>query len=150
MRRHIVLSAAPIAMLFALLALPASGAAGQSPQASENLAKQSAKRWLTLVDGGNYARSWEAASQYLKSSVSKDQWVHDVGGARRPAGALRSRALASIQYKKGLPNMPGAEYVVAIYHSAFERAPSTSETLFLMRDNDGQWRVAGYLVKPRQ
>lgn len=153
MRRHFVSSAAPVLMLFALFALwapLASGTAGQLPRASENLAKQSAKQWLALVDGGNYARSWEASSQYLKSSVSKDKWVQDLSGARRPIGVLRSRAVASIEFKKGLPNNPGAEYVVAVYHSAFAKAPSTSETLFLMRDNDGRWRVAGYLVKPRQ
>lgn len=135
-----------VLMIFALCAVAITAQAQQGPQAA---ARQSAKSWLAIVDGGHYAQSWDAASQYLKSSITKDKWTADVGKARAATGALRSRKLASIQYKKGLPNMPSAEYVVAIYDATFRDQPSAAETVFLMRDNDGHWRVAGYLIKPK-
>lgn len=132
-----------------LLTLCAVAIAAQAQQGPEVIARQSAKSWLAIVDGGHYPQSWDAASQYLRSSITKEKWAGEVAQARTTTGELRSRKLAGIQYKKGLPNMPSAEYVVAVYDSAFQNEASATETVFLMRDHDGQWRVAGYLVKPK-
>lgn len=132
-----------------VLALCAIAVAAKAQQRPEALARQSAKQWLAIVDGGNYAQSWDGASQYFKSSITKDKWMQAVSKARTATGALKSRNRASTQYKKGLPNMPGAEYVVVVYNSAFQNWNSAVETVFLMRDKDGKWRVAGYFVKPK-
>lgn len=132
-----------------VLALCAIAVAAKAQQRPEELAQQSAKQWLAIVDGGNYAQSWDDASQYFKSSITKDKWTQAVSKARAATGAFKSRNRASAQYKKGLPNMPGAEYVVVVYNSVFQNWTSAVETVFLMRDKDSKWRVAGYFVKPK-
>lgn len=132
-----------------VLASCAIAVAAKAQQKPEDLARQSAKPWLALVDSGKYAQSWNESSQYMRSSITKDKWDQEVGKARVATGVLRSRDLASIQYKKGLPNMPTAEYVMAVYNSSFQHWASAVETVFVMRDKDGKWRVAGYFVKPK-
>lgn len=136
-------------MIVIVLALCGISSAAMAQQKAGDLAQQSAKQWLALVDGGKYPQSWDEASQYLKSSITKVKWAEDVRKARTAVGALKSRKLMNIQYKKGSPEMPNAEYMVAVYTSAFQGAHSTTETVVLMRDQDGKWRVAGYLVKPK-
>ncbi len=136
-------------MVVMAVALCGTAITAKAQQKAEVMARQSAKQWLAIVDGGKYAQSWDEASQYLKSSITKDKWAEDLSKARASLGSLKSRKLASAQYKKGLPNKPTAEYVVAVYNSAFQSMPSAAETVFLMRDQDGKWRVAGYLVKPK-
>lgn len=137
----------PVAAI--VLALCAISIAAKTQEKPVDLARQSAKSWLAVVDGGRFAQSWDAASQYFKSSITKEKWVAAVSKARADTGALKSRKLASIQYKKGLPNNPSVEYVRAIYDSAFQKWNPATETVYLMRDSDGAWRVAGYFVKPR-
>ncbi|MGH9344480.1 MAG: DUF4019 domain-containing protein [Terriglobia bacterium] len=136
-------------MVVTVIALCGISIAAKAQQKPEDLAQESAKQWLAVVDSGKYAQSWDEASQYLKSSITQDKWEQTLRKARADLGALKSRNLANAQYKKGLPNMPSAEYVVADYDSAFQSSGSVAETVFVMRDQDGKWRVAGYFVKSK-
>ena len=38
----------------------------------EEMAAESAKAWLTMIDDGKYAESWESAADYFKNAVSKE------------------------------------------------------------------------------
>ena len=43
-------------------------------QKPEELAQQSSEAWLTLIDRGQFADSYQEAAQYFKNAVTKDQW----------------------------------------------------------------------------
>jgi hypothetical protein len=113
----------------------------------EQLAQQSAERWLALSDSGKYAESWESAAQLFKSAVSKDQWQGMLHAARDPLGKVVSRTLKSASYTKSLPGAPDGQYVVIQYDTSFEHKQSAVETITPMLDKDGQWRVSGYYIK---
>lgn len=117
-------------------------------QKPEDLAQKSAEAWLALTDSGKYAESWEQASAGFKAAVSKDKWVSMVSSVRDPLGALQSRKLATAKYVKNPPNAPEGEYVLLRYDTNFEKLPSAVETVSMTLDKDGQWRAAGYLIKP--
>jgi hypothetical protein len=106
-----------------------------------------AQAWLVIVDKGQYEQSWEDASAYFKSMVTKEQWVSQVAVARNLFGKLISRDLKMNQYQKALPGAPDGEYYVLSFNTVFENKASAIETVTVMKDKDGQWRLAGYFIK---
>jgi hypothetical protein len=116
-------------------------------QKAEQLAQQSSDAWLSLVDSGKYADSWQEASQFFKAAVTKEQWQNALRGSRDPLGKVLSRKLKSATYKTTLPGAPDGEYVVIQYDSSFEHKQSAVETVTPVLDKDGKWRVSGYFIK---
>jgi hypothetical protein len=110
-------------------------------------ATESATKWLALVDGGNFAVSWNEAAQYFKNAVSKEEWVKMLQAHRLPLGAVKSRKLKSATYKTSVPGAPDGKYVVIRFESSFENKKEATETVTPMLDKDGQWRVSGYFIK---
>lgn len=131
----------------ALLALLLGSWAAQAQQKPEQLAQQSAESWLALTDAGNYAESWEQASQLFKAAVTKQQWQSALESVRTPLGKLLSRKLKSATFSKTLPGAPDGQYVVIQYDSSFENKQSAVETITPMLEKDGKWRVSGYFIK---
>ena len=131
--------------LFVLALLLCFSAAAQTKP--EGAAKQSAESWLALVDSGKYANSWDEASQFFKSAVTKDQWQNALHSVRNPLGKLVSRTLKFANYMKTLPGAPDGEYVVMQYETSFANKSAAIETIVPMLDKDGKWRVSGYFIK---
>jgi len=123
------------------------GAVAQAQQKPEQLAQQSSDAWLTTVDSGKYADSWQDASSLFKAHVSKEQWQSMVGPVRDPLGRVLSRKVMSASYTKTLPGAPDGEYVVVKYDTSFEHKQSAVETVTPTLDKDGKWRVSGYFIK---
>jgi len=78
----------------------------------EKAALIAAKNWLSLVDSGNYAESWQKASKYFKNFVPEKQWQQSLNTMRHPLGKVISREVEIKQYKTSLPGAPDGEYVV--------------------------------------
>lgn len=113
----------------------------------ERAALDSAGAWLTLIDAGEYDKSWDQAASFFKESLTKEQWVKALETVRKPLGKVISRASASTTYATSLPGVPDGKYVVIKYDTSFENKKSAVETVTPMLDKDGKWRVAGYFIK---
>lgn len=118
--------------------------AEEKPEAA---AQQSTESWLSVVDAGQYGESWDQASEYFKSKVTKAQWEEMLGTVRSPLGKVNSRKLASAEHVSELPNAPKGDYVVIQFTTSFANLPSATETVVPMLDKDGKWRISGYFVK---
>jgi hypothetical protein len=116
-------------------------------EVAEKAAVTASNSWLSMVDEGNYAESWNQASWFFKNAVTKEQWQNTVKAVRVPLGKLVTRKLKSKQYTKTLPGAPDGEYVVIQYETTFENKKSAIETVTPMLDKDGKWRVSGYYIK---
>ncbi len=116
-------------------------------EAAEKAAQAAAEQWLSLVDQGLYAESWQTAATYFKNAVPEMQWLQSMKGARQPLGKMISRRLKSATFTKSLPGAPDGQYVVIQYATSFENKASAIETVTPMRDPDRQWRVSGYFIK---
>jgi hypothetical protein len=116
-------------------------------QGRKAAAQGAASEWLKLVDSGNYAQSWDAAANLMKSSVAKEQWQQILNANRAPLGSLISRKLTSAEYKEDLPGAPSGEYVVLRYESSFQNRNAVIETAAPTLDKDGTWRVSLYYIK---
>ena len=113
----------------------------------EAAALAAAKKWLGLVDAGEYGESWETAAAYFKSTVTKDYWQQALPAVRKLFGEPVSRKLGSITYTQSLPAAPEGEYVVIQIATSFENQKHAIETVIPMLDSDGKWRVSGYYIK---
>ena len=76
-----------------------------------------AAAWLALVDRGDADASWQAAGASFRAAATASDWAGKLQAARAPLGPLTSRMLAVV------------------------------ETLTLVREDDGQWRVVGYFIR---
>lgn len=119
----------------------------QANEAAEKAALEASHAWLSLVDKGNYAESWNQAAMFFKNAVTKEQWLNSMKTFRVPLGKMMTRKLKSKQYAKTLPGAPDGEYVVIQYETTFEHKKSAVETVTPMLDKDGKWRVSGYYIK---
>ena len=120
----------------------------RAQQKPEDLAQKSAEAWLALTDSGKYPESWDEASSFFKSKITKDIWTSKLQQARSPLGALKSRKLSTAKYIKNPPNAPEGEFVILTFDTSFDQLPSSTETVSMILDKDGKWRTAGYFIKP--
>jgi len=113
----------------------------------EKVAADSARYWLSQIDAGSYAESWDLAAPAFKAQVSKDQWVQMLRATRAPLGKVISRTVKSAVYRTSLPGAPDGQYVVIQFQSSFENKKSAIETVTPSLASDGQWRVSGYFIR---
>jgi hypothetical protein len=129
-------------LLLVLTSLPVNAA-----PAKEAAAEQVARRWLAMVDNGDYGGSWHAASGYFRRAIDNERWRQTLAGVRGPLGAVVSRTLKARTYATELPGAPDGEYVVIQFDTTFQNKRSSVETVTPMLDQDGVWRVSGYFIK---
>jgi hypothetical protein len=123
--------------------------------AEQAAAIAAAETWLALVDAGDSAQSWNQASSRSKSGIqtrwlnisggSEQQWQSGLADIQIQFGRAVSRNLKSKQYAEHLPYEPEGKYVVLKYETSFERYNGV-ETVTLLKENDGAWRVSSYKV----
>jgi len=103
--------------------------------------------FLQLVDSGKLAESWRISASLLKEKVSEEAWINQLKKIRAATGPLIERTEKEMSYSTEAEGSGEGEYIRIVYDSSFEAKRDTSETITVMRDKDGTWRVAGYFVK---
>ena len=138
----------------AMLKIEPDSAEAKAGLAKAEMARQAvaaaapvAQAWLTLVDEGKIAESWEQASKLFQAGVAKDKWGAVLKSARGPLGKLQSRKLISATYMTSVPGAPDGQYVVIQFETSFENKKQAVETVTPMKGDDGAWRVSGYYIK---
>ena len=109
-------------------------------------ATRAADEWLALVDTGRYGASWEAGAATFKEAIDRVKWETMVDAARGKIGVVLKRKLRVARHMRNLPNSPEGEYVVIENETHFENRVLSTETVTLMKQADGSWRVAGYFI----
>ena len=94
------------------IVLPLPARAAEKHDEAEKQAVAAAESWLALVDDGKYGESWDAAAEYLKNAVTKDDFAKSLNAARKPLGKLKSREIKSKECRTSLPGAPDGQYVV--------------------------------------
>ncbi len=113
----------------------------------EQLAQAVAEGWLSLVDAGQFAESWQSVAEYFKAAVSEAQWKASLDTARRPLGSVISRKLKSAKYTRSVPGAPDGEYVILEFETTFANKKDAVETVTPTMGKDGKWKVSGYFIK---
>jgi hypothetical protein len=142
-----ILTAIGIGLVASAVLIGAESADKAAEEAARKAAGEAAQSWLAQVDGGAYAKSWNAASALFQKELTAGQWEKTVRAVREELGKLVSRKPASAEYTRTLPGAPDGEYVVLRESSVFENKKEATETVVLMKEKDGSWKVAGYFIK---
>ncbi len=106
-----------------------------------------AEEFLLLIDTSQYAQSWDIASSFFKSQVTKETWVKQISSLRPAFGKVTNRQIQNADYLTELPGAPDGQYIVIQYDSSFENKRKAVETITPMLDEDGKWRVSGYYIQ---
>jgi hypothetical protein len=109
-------------------------------------ATRAADAWLELVDAGRYGASWDAAAATFQDAIERVKWETTVDDVRGKLGLVAKRKLRAARHARSLPNSPEGEYVVIENVTNFENRPLSTETVTLMKQKDGSWKVAGYFI----
>ena len=132
-------------LFITLFSIPVVSFAGNENSKKE--AEKSAMSWLTLVDNGDYGKSWDEAAILFQKAISKEDWVKTIKGVRPPLGEVEKRKFESATYMTEVPGAPDGEYVVIQYFTVFSNKASAIETITPMKEKDGSWKVSGYYIK---
>jgi hypothetical protein len=104
-----------------------------------------AEAWLELMDQGRYGTSWDEGAATFKQAVPRLRWETAAEETRGKLGNVVKRKLRSARYARSLPNAAEGEYVVIQNDTRFDNRLAM-ETVTLMKQADGAWRVAGYFI----
>lgn len=104
-----------------------------------------AKNWLSIVDAGDYAKSWQQTDAIFQSQLTQEKWQGLISGIRTPLGSVVSRAELSVKAYNTLPGVPDGEYMVIQFQTEFQHKHSSIETLTLSKSS-GQWLTVGYFI----
>ncbi len=124
------------ATLTATLSQPAPASTGESPPVA------AARRFLALVDAGDWAGSWNATGKAFRALNTSARWAEAAARVHGPLGPASRRELLSSGY---IPAPPAGLWQVK-FRSHFAGKPDAVETLSLAQDDDG-WRVVGLMVE---
>lgn len=114
--------------------------------ANQTQVEPNATRWLSLVDNGQYAESWQGTSERFQRLVNEKQWQTALEQVRTPLGKLINRSLLDATEHTKLPGMPEGKYKMFQFNTQYENKTQSLETLS-MALSDGQWQTIGYFIK---
>jgi DNA-binding CsgD family transcriptional regulator len=124
------------ATLIATLSEPAPVTTGESPPVA------AARRFLALVDAGDWAGSWNATGKAFRALNTSARWAEAAARVHGPLGPASRRELLSSSY---IPAPPAGLWQVK-FRSHFAGKPDAVETLSLAQEGD-DWRVVGLMVE---
>jgi hypothetical protein len=105
-----------------------------------------AKEWLFIVDGGDYAKSWDRTGGLFKARLTTQDWQSKIAPVREPLGAIMQRKLAGVTFANTGAGLPTGKYAVVRFNSSFANKAVAEETVGLDLEN-GRWAVTGYFIK---
>ena len=108
------------------------------------VAVESGRAWLGLLDSSSYSKAWEDAAATMRSCVSQADFDKDLQSIRAPLGKVVSREIKSHRYMTQPPGLAEGDYWIISYAATFETKPNVAESVVLVLEQDGNWRVAGY------
>jgi hypothetical protein len=106
-----------------------------------------ADSWLALLQAGDVAGTWESCSSLFRALVDAQQWRDSLARVDSIFGAPQERELLTSRYTTDVPGAPDGDYVVLENGARFQRKQEAVETVVVMLDTDGEWRVGGYFVR---
>ena len=146
-RRRAALGAA-----LAVLAPGAAAIAQQSPLPSSVAivrADSAAHDWFALLAADGYVAAWETAAPPFQQRVRLQDWTLAAPSFRDQFVRAGQRRLVESFYRLLEPPYPEpGEYVTLRYVTALSPERQVSETVLLIRQPDGRFRVSDWVLWP--
>ncbi|WP_394001008.1 DUF4019 domain-containing protein [Luteimonas sp. WGS1318] len=137
----------------------APAAAAQPPLTPEQQAQverqnaemgAAAQQVLQMIDADRAGEVWDGASQTMKGTVGRDEFIRQLAADRAQLGAAARRdapAVSRSQFQAG-ETVPAGIYINVAFPTTFAAQPQPIRELVSFRlDEDRTWRVSGYSVR---
>lgn len=142
------------------VAPPAADAAATqqalTPEQQAQVARQDAEMGAAalqvaqMIDANRAGEVWDGASQVMKGSVGREDFVRQLADDRTRLGAATRRdtpVVSRSQFEAG-EAVPAGIYINVAFPTAFATQPQAVRELVSFRlDEDRTWRVSGYSVR---
>jgi len=148
LRRTLVLCFLFPALLATAPALAQDGDAAVDTTAAAEAAQSVAEDWLVLVDDGDYAESYSQAAGILQDKITEDVWMQQSKQKQSQLGDVQSREFSAAQYRESIPQLGDGPFVVMQFEAEYR--PATFQEIVLAKKEDGEWKIAGYNLRPMQ
>lgn len=102
-----------------------------------------------LIDAGRAGEVWDGASTVAKRSVDRKKFTDSLTAQRQPLGATTARrwTLVSRHSTAGTEQLPAGTYANVEFDTQFAGNRAGHELISFRQDEDGTWRLAGYVLK---
>jgi tRNA A-37 threonylcarbamoyl transferase component Bud32/TM2 domain-containing membrane protein YozV len=131
---------------------------------TDSPAVSAAKKWLPLIDAGDYAESWQGTATFVQGKKTEADWSNYLNTNRTALGKLISRQLVAsipLTSSNGVPTSPAVSgpitasppiapdgpYVFMRFQSSFAEKKDAKEDVTFSLEKDGQWRAVSYFIK---
>jgi beta-lactamase regulating signal transducer with metallopeptidase domain len=142
----------PLAAIFILVML-ILGVILRPVRAAEADPKQAAvaamQPWLGEMDHGQYGQSWTDAAPSFQQAVTSQKWIDLSNSVRAQLGKCLDRKLVSAMEQTGDSGAQKGDFVIAQFDSSFKNLKYAVETVCFEKAPDGNWKAAGYYIKPK-
>jgi len=126
-----------------------TGVVQASDADKDKAAISAAQKWIDLVDADKYAESWKEAAVSFKSLIPEEKWQNTLQQAHRSLGNAFIRKVKAGADLSNLPRAPGGDLFVVRFETTFQNMKESAvETVTLVPDKNGRWRVSGYFITP--
>ena len=131
-----------------------SGSSEQTQSRDGSISEQAAVRTvaaqvLAQLDAEQWNKAWGSASPSLKQSVNLAQFTTGVRASRAMFGVPKSRNITGYAFSESVEGVPPGEYGIVFYAADFSRVQGIEEQVVL-RQEGGEWRLAGYWAEKRK
>ena len=136
-----------LAAILFVLSLSTSCIAQDDHEKDIKAAVKAAEKWLSLVDNGEYARSWEESARFFQTNMTQEIWEKALTGFLPGFGEMKQRKVSKSSYLTKMPGGPDGEYVMIRFETDYANKKAAIETVTPKKEEDGKWRVCGYFIK---
>jgi len=139
-------------ILIACLNLACFALAQSSTMDEQKTAALSAgKKWLALVDSGEYKQAYDQMAPFVKQYSSFNHFEEGALITRRSFGAVQSRQETSTEFQALWPNAPAGQYVVIWFETSFLGRDGAVETfakeqVVMKLSSKNEWQPASYTI----
>ncbi|HGO6127705.1 hypothetical protein WL99_12090 [Burkholderia cepacia] len=130
----------------------AIGAHAQADGESADALLRDSDAVFKQLDAGQYNDVWTDAAAFVKARIKQDQFASDMQRARQSVGAVRHRGWAQItriRYTNASAT-PDGLYANVDYATTLTSGATMFEKLSFRREDDGHWRLTGYVPRSSQ
>jgi Protein of unknown function (DUF4019) len=105
------------------------------------------EKWLAVLDAGKFGPAWDTSSAYLKSVVTRKNWIQEIGAARKPLGKFDHRKAEKFARTHSFPGAPEGDYAIVEFDSTFANGKKATEHIVWTLETGDVWRVSGYFIR---
>lgn len=105
-------------------------------------------RWIGLMDQRHFEAAWDGTAQVFRTNQDRATWIATQYRYRQDTYVVKARRVISSRYTRTLRPFSTIDAVTFQLAMYFVNETLGIETIVLVKEDDGAWRVASYLYNP--